>query len=55
MLNEALLSPAVWGWLARNWAAIAIAATCASLIAFAVLVLAKYVRSLGMRRGWARP
>ena len=33
-----------WTWVSRNWAALAIAATCASLAGFAAGVLAKYVR-----------
>jgi alpha-beta hydrolase superfamily lysophospholipase len=31
-------------WFGRNWAALAIAATCLSLVAFVVLLLGKYVR-----------
>ncbi|MFA6135080.1 MAG: alpha/beta fold hydrolase [Phycisphaerae bacterium] len=33
-----------WAWLGRNWAAVAIAATCLSLVLFTVLLVAKYVR-----------
>jgi pimeloyl-ACP methyl ester carboxylesterase len=33
-----------WAWLGRNWAAVAIALTCLSLVAFVALILAKYVR-----------
>jgi alpha-beta hydrolase superfamily lysophospholipase len=32
------------GWFGRNWAAVAIAATCLSLLLFVVLLLARYVR-----------
>jgi len=35
---------ASWQWAAQNWAALAIALTCFSLVVFAVLLLAKYVR-----------
>ncbi len=35
---------AAWQWVARNWALVAIAATCLSLAVFLVGLLAKYVR-----------
>ena len=35
---------ALHDWAGRNWAAVAIALTCLSLLAFAVFVMAKYVR-----------
>lgn len=35
---------AVWTWISWHWAAVAMAFTLASLLAFAVLLLAKYVR-----------
>ncbi len=44
MLSALVLSPGFWSWLGRNWAAIAIALTCASLVLFTVLILTKYVR-----------
>ena len=34
----------VWFWASQNWAALAIAGTCLSLVAFLVLCLGKYVR-----------
>ena len=33
-----------WAWVSHNWAALAIALTCASLVTFAAAILAKYVR-----------
>jgi len=33
-----------WRWIGQNWAALAIAATCLSLLVFVTLLLAKYVR-----------
>jgi len=36
--------PAAWHWIGRNWALIAIAVTCLSLVLFVVLLMAKYVR-----------
>jgi alpha-beta hydrolase superfamily lysophospholipase len=42
--GEPLETIAAWMWLRHNWAAVAIALTCASLALFVVLVLAKYVR-----------
>lgn len=41
---EVLIPLASWGWIERNWALVAIAATCLSLLVFVVLVMAKYVR-----------
>ncbi|MDY6913214.1 MAG: alpha/beta hydrolase [Planctomycetota bacterium] len=35
---------AAWTWIVQNWAVIAIAATCTSLLTFLVLLMAKYVR-----------
>lgn len=35
---------ATWGWISRNWAALAIALTLASLLIFLILLATKYVR-----------
>ncbi len=35
---------AQWQWISQNWAFLAIAITCASLVLFVVLLLAKYIR-----------
>lgn len=39
-----LLAASLDEWVGRNWAALAIALTCLSLVVFCVLLLAKYVR-----------
>jgi alpha-beta hydrolase superfamily lysophospholipase len=43
-LNSAATSLAAGSWIGRNWAAVAIALTCLSLLVFLVLWLGKYVR-----------
>ena len=46
MMTWAQIYPAVtaWDWMARNWAAMAIALTLLSLLVFMILLFAKYVR-----------
>jgi alpha-beta hydrolase superfamily lysophospholipase len=44
MVCQSILLANSWSWVARNWAALAMAATCASLLAFVTVMLAKYVR-----------
>jgi pimeloyl-ACP methyl ester carboxylesterase len=39
-----LAALAQWSWIGRNWAFVAIGATCLSLLAFVALLLARYVR-----------
>ena len=43
-LNSAATCLAAGSWIGRNWAALAIALTCLSLLVFLVLWLSKYVR-----------
>ncbi len=43
-MQELIFSLADASWAGRNWAALAIALTCLSLIVFVVLLLGKYVR-----------
>ncbi len=44
-MNQTIASVlGAWAWFLQNWAVIALSATCLSLIAFVVLLIAKYVR-----------
>jgi len=43
-LAQLAVLASVWGWVAQNWAALAIALTCLSLVVFVALLAAKYVR-----------
>ncbi len=38
------IAPAQWQWISHNWAFLAIAITCASLVLFLALMLARYIR-----------
>ena len=44
MIGIEQLAIGIWPWLGRNWAFVAIGATCLSLLAFVAIVVGKYVR-----------